>query len=149
MEINPSIGHGFKIMPVSEWSHRWKKNDDFPDCLGCKGTNTKEHHFTQVEILRHFLCLSQFPLDALWMTVHLKARGAAAECHTDPHMAPCRDFAPSRCSSCLASFWHDCVSAEGGQLPMIQPCVLCAYVNPRVVAASVSCSCASQQASCP
>ncbi|CAK0783986.1 hypothetical protein CVIRNUC_007189 [Coccomyxa viridis] len=47
VEINPSIGHGFKIMPVSEWSARWKRNDDFPDCLQCKGTNTKEHHFTQ------------------------------------------------------------------------------------------------------
>lgn len=49
VEINPSIGHGFKIMPVSEWSHRWKRNDDFPDCLHCKSTNTKEHHFTQVQ----------------------------------------------------------------------------------------------------
>ena len=50
VEINPSIGHGFKIMPVSEWSARWKRNDDFPDCLQCKGTNTKEHHFTQVHL---------------------------------------------------------------------------------------------------
>ncbi len=50
VEINPSVGHGYKIMPVSEWSHRWKRNDDFPDCLNCKSTNTKEHHFTQVQI---------------------------------------------------------------------------------------------------
>ena len=50
VEINPSIGHGFKIMPVAEWSARWKRNDDFPDCLQCKGTNTKEHHFTQVHL---------------------------------------------------------------------------------------------------
>lgn len=36
-------------MPVSEWSHRWKRNDDFPDCLHCNSSNTKEHHFTQVQ----------------------------------------------------------------------------------------------------
>ena len=45
VEINPSIGHGYKIMTVDEWSARWKRNDDFANCLQCDGTNTKEHHF--------------------------------------------------------------------------------------------------------
>ena len=53
VEINPSIGHGYKIMTVDEWAGRWKRNDDFPACLGCGCDNTKEHHFTQVkEVLR-------------------------------------------------------------------------------------------------
>lgn len=30
VEINPSIGHGYKIMTVDEWSARWKRNEDFP-----------------------------------------------------------------------------------------------------------------------
>ena len=89
MEINPTLGHGFKVrerrvrkktlapvracpfpglppplrpltppahplsprlsqvMSVSEWAARWKRNDDFPDCLHCGGDNTKEHHFMQ------------------------------------------------------------------------------------------------------
>ena len=49
VEINPSIGHGFKIMSVDEWAARWKHNDDpvFADCLNCGGKNTKEHAFTQ------------------------------------------------------------------------------------------------------
>lgn len=34
-------------MTVDEWSARWKRNDDFPDCLECGGKKTKEHHFTQ------------------------------------------------------------------------------------------------------
>lgn len=48
VEINPSIGHGFKIMSVDEWASRWKRNDDFPVCLKCGSNDTKEHHFTQV-----------------------------------------------------------------------------------------------------
>lgn len=48
VEINPSIGYGYKIMTIDEWSSRWKRNDDFPDCLNCGSKNTKEHHFTQV-----------------------------------------------------------------------------------------------------
>ena len=48
VEINPSVGHGYKIMTVDEWSARWKRNDDFPECLNCGGSNTKEHHFMQV-----------------------------------------------------------------------------------------------------
>merc|ERR1711982_117278 len=47
VEINPSVGHGFKIMTVDEWSSRWKRNDDFADCLACGSNNTKEHHFNQ------------------------------------------------------------------------------------------------------
>jgi hypothetical protein len=47
VEINPSVGHGFKIMTVDEWAARWKKNEAFPECLNCGGTNTKEHAFTQ------------------------------------------------------------------------------------------------------
>ena len=48
VEINPTVGHGFKIMTVDEWAKRWKRNDDFPECLSCGSKNTKEHHFTQV-----------------------------------------------------------------------------------------------------
>ena len=48
VEINPSVGYGYKIMTVDEWSARWKRNDDFTDCLGCSSKNTKEHHFIQV-----------------------------------------------------------------------------------------------------
>jgi len=51
VEINPSVGHGLKIMTVDEWSCRWKRNEDFPDCLACGSLNTKEHHFIQVSIL--------------------------------------------------------------------------------------------------
>merc|ERR1712144_184546 len=36
-----------KIMTVDEWSCRWKRNEDFPDCLACGSLNTKEHHFIQ------------------------------------------------------------------------------------------------------
>ena len=48
VEINPSVGYGYKIMSVDEWSARWKQNEDFPECLNCGSKNTKEHHFTQV-----------------------------------------------------------------------------------------------------
>jgi len=47
VEINPSVGHGMKIMTVDEWAGRWKRNDDFPECLNCGSMNTKEHHFVQ------------------------------------------------------------------------------------------------------
>eukprot|EP00210_Caulerpa_lentillifera_P005308 g5071.t1 len=47
VEINPSIGEGFKVMTVEEWSDRWKVNEDFPICLHCGSTNTREHHFVQ------------------------------------------------------------------------------------------------------
>mmetsp|Transcript_39967 Transcript_39967/g.55557 ORF Transcript_39967/g.55557 Transcript_39967/m.55557 type:complete len:154 (+) Transcript_39967:170-631(+) len=47
VEINPSVGSGYKIMTIDEWTSRWKRNDDFPDCLACGSKNTKEHHFTQ------------------------------------------------------------------------------------------------------
>jgi hypothetical protein len=47
VEINPSIGHGYKIMTVDEWAARWKPNEAFPECLACGGTNTKEHAFSQ------------------------------------------------------------------------------------------------------
>lgn len=47
VEINPSLGSGYKIMAVQEWSSRWKRNDDLPQCLRCGSKNTKEHHFTQ------------------------------------------------------------------------------------------------------
>ena len=57
MEINPTVGHGFKIMTLDEWARRWKRNDDFPDCLACRSSNTKEHHFTQVPAASA-LCLS-------------------------------------------------------------------------------------------
>ena len=51
VEINPAVGFGYKIMSVAEWSARWKRNDDFPDCLNCGSLNTKEHHFIQVGVL--------------------------------------------------------------------------------------------------
>jgi len=47
VEINPAVGFGYKIMSVAEWSSRWKRNDDFPDCLSCGSLNTKAHHFIQ------------------------------------------------------------------------------------------------------
>merc|ERR1712137_379923 len=47
VEINPSVGHGMKIMTVDEWSSRWKANEDFRSCLACGSLNTKEHHFIQ------------------------------------------------------------------------------------------------------
>eukprot|EP00889_Picochlorum_renovo_P007237 jgi/Picre1/34267/NNA_001741.t1 len=47
VEINPSLGHGFKIMSVDEWAARWKTNEEFAECLNCGSTNTKEHAFTQ------------------------------------------------------------------------------------------------------
>lgn len=47
VEINPSIGHGLKVMAVEEYTALWKRNDDFPDCLACGSLNTKEHHFVQ------------------------------------------------------------------------------------------------------
>lgn len=48
VEINPSVGHGYKIMSVKEWAARWKQNEAYPECLVCGSHNTKEHHFTQV-----------------------------------------------------------------------------------------------------
>lgn len=57
VEINPSIGHGYKIMTVDEWAGRWKRNDDFPECLNCNSKNTKEHHFTQAFTLA--LCFAK------------------------------------------------------------------------------------------
>ncbi len=33
---------------MPEWSARWKRNEDFPACLGCGGSDTKEHYFVQV-----------------------------------------------------------------------------------------------------
>ncbi|PNH11362.1 hypothetical protein TSOC_001752 [Tetrabaena socialis] len=49
VEINPSLGNGFKVMSVAEWSARWKSNPDFPGCLaeGCGSGDTREHYFTQ------------------------------------------------------------------------------------------------------
>ena len=47
VEINPSFGHGMKVMTVEEWSRHWKRNDDLKSCLACGSLNTKEHHFIQ------------------------------------------------------------------------------------------------------
>lgn len=47
VEINPSVGQGYRVMTVDEWANRWKPNTDFQDCLHCSGKNTKEHHFMQ------------------------------------------------------------------------------------------------------
>jgi hypothetical protein len=48
VEINPSLGAGFKVMDVNEWAARWKTSAEFPQCLACGSSNTKEHAFTQV-----------------------------------------------------------------------------------------------------
>ena len=75
--IDANHGQGFKVMTVEEWTSAWKvsghnmqspidiarssvvdllralpwcheqRNDDFPDCLACGSTRTKEHHFRQ------------------------------------------------------------------------------------------------------
>ena len=35
-------------MSVDEWSSRWKRNDDYPECLHCGSTSaTRECHFVQ------------------------------------------------------------------------------------------------------
>ena len=35
-------------MTVDEWSSRWKRNDDYPECLHCGSTSaTRECHFVQ------------------------------------------------------------------------------------------------------
>ncbi|CAG9461483.1 unnamed protein product [Pedinophyceae sp. YPF-701] len=47
VEINPSVGDGYKIMSVEEWSKLWKRNDDLAECANCGSTRTKEHHFMQ------------------------------------------------------------------------------------------------------
>lgn len=47
VEINPSVGDGYRVMSVDEWAARWRRSDEFPDCLGCGSRNTKEHAFTQ------------------------------------------------------------------------------------------------------
>ncbi|KAI3434679.1 hypothetical protein D9Q98_002743 [Chlorella vulgaris] len=47
VEINPSVGHGYRVMSVDEWSARWKPNEAWPECLQCGSKNSKEHHFTQ------------------------------------------------------------------------------------------------------
>ena len=47
VEINPSFGHGMKVMTVAEWSAHWKRNEDLQACLACGSCNTKEHHFIQ------------------------------------------------------------------------------------------------------
>jgi hypothetical protein len=47
VEINPSVGHGFRVMTVAEWAARWKPNEAFPECGVCGSANTREHAFTQ------------------------------------------------------------------------------------------------------
>lgn len=43
-------------MTVNEWSARWKRNEDFPNCLHCDSNNTKEHHFIQTWYLVLHFC---------------------------------------------------------------------------------------------
>ncbi|KAF5831486.1 hypothetical protein DUNSADRAFT_13044 [Dunaliella salina] len=47
VEINPSVGSGYRVMTVDEWAARWKNNGDFPECLACGSKQTKEHYFVQ------------------------------------------------------------------------------------------------------
>jgi hypothetical protein len=59
VEINPSTGNGYRVMSVDEWAARFKRSEEFPDCLACGGTHTKEHAFTQVgpqAAHRYYLC---------------------------------------------------------------------------------------------
>jgi hypothetical protein len=48
VEINPSVGAGYRVMSVDEWAGRFKRSEEFSDCLACGGNNTKEHAFSQV-----------------------------------------------------------------------------------------------------
>lgn len=48
VEINPSTGSGYRVMSVDEWSARFRRSEEFPACLACESSNTKEHAFTQV-----------------------------------------------------------------------------------------------------
>lgn len=50
VEINPSVGSGYRVMSVAEWAARFKCSQEFPECLACGGSNTKEHAFTQVGV---------------------------------------------------------------------------------------------------
>jgi len=46
--LHPSQTKTKKVMTVDEWSSRWKRNDDFPDCLHCGShDSTRECHFVQ------------------------------------------------------------------------------------------------------
>ncbi|KAI8464763.1 MAG: hypothetical protein J3K34DRAFT_380210 [Monoraphidium minutum] len=47
VEINPSVGDGFKVMDWAEYFGRFKASAEFPECLACSSANTKEHYFTQ------------------------------------------------------------------------------------------------------
>jgi hypothetical protein len=47
VEINPSVGSGFKVMDWAEYFGRFKTSPEFPECLACGGANTKEHAFSQ------------------------------------------------------------------------------------------------------
>lgn len=47
VEINPSVGSGFKVMDWTEYFGRFKTSGEFPECLACGSRNTKEHYFTQ------------------------------------------------------------------------------------------------------
>ena len=78
VEINPSVGSGYKrahnmhlsalctqamvlncvrsicrIMTVEEWASLFKSNEEFPTCLACRSTNTKEFWFLQQCMLIH------------------------------------------------------------------------------------------------
>lgn len=80
VEINPSIGHGYKIMTVDEWAGRWKRNDDFPECLNCNSKNTKEHHFTQVKM--HIITFIIVASDKQWK---FNARSIRNSCPDNMH----------------------------------------------------------------
>ena len=53
VEINPSVGSGYKVMDWTEYFGRFKASPEFPECLACGGANTKEHYFTQVRLPGH------------------------------------------------------------------------------------------------
>lgn len=52
VEINPSLGSGFKVMDWPEYFGRFKTSPEFPECLACGGRRTKEHFFVQARAAR-------------------------------------------------------------------------------------------------
>ena len=85
VEINPSVGYGYKIMSVEEWSARWKRNDDFPECLACGSKNTKEHHFTQVPTSPEN-CRDFSSCKLLFATVLLGGEAVLKPCKSELHI---------------------------------------------------------------
>ena len=98
VEINPSVGHGFRVMSVEEWAARWKPNEAFPECLNCGGSRTKEHAFTQT------WCRGKktWDAEALCLDCHMFSRRT----YRDPDFKTPEDYEKER--------WEALVRGEGG-----------------------------------